>query len=187
MIAALFVQESGIYASIPGIDLWPESRDARLYAGPHPVIAHPPCQRWSTLAHIHKHREGRGFGADDGCFASALSSVERWGGVLEHPRGSGAWPAHRLPEPSPDGWTRNLWRPGWACLVEQGHYGHPAPKATLLYYVGRSPPPPLRWGPSVATTTTIELMSSKGPSRSATPPEFAALLIDLANLSRGTP
>ena len=183
MIAALFVQETGIYASIPGVDIWPESRDARLYAGPHPVIAHPPCQRWSVLAHIHKHRPGRGFGADDGCFASALSSVERWGGVLEHPRGSGAWPAHRLPEPSPDGWTRNLWRPGWACLVEQGHYGHPAPKATLLYYVGPVAPPPLRWGPSGATGR-IDLMPGQGPRRSATPPEFAALLIDLANLSR---
>jgi len=180
MIAALFVQPNGIYSRMEGVDPWPESRDARTYAGPWSVVGHPPCDRWSCLAHIHKHRPGKGMGDDGGCFASALASVERWGGVLEHPAGSAAWPAFRLPEPAEGGaWQRSLFRPGWSCLVEQGHYGHPAPKATLLYFVGPKEPPPLRWGPSGATGR-IDLMPSAGPRRSATPEPFARLLVSLA-------
>lgn len=45
MIAALFVETNGCYFNQPGIDPWDIKRDACLYAGPHPVIAHPPCQR----------------------------------------------------------------------------------------------------------------------------------------------
>ena len=146
-VAALYVQPTGIYSRIPGVDLWPEGRDARTYAGPLPVVAHPPCDRWSRLAHIHKHRPGKGMGDDGGCFAAALAAVERWGGALEHPAGSAAWPAFGLPEPAEGGvWRRSLFRPGWSCLVEQGHYGHPAPKATLLYFVGPSEPPPVAMG-----------------------------------------
>ena len=183
MVAALYVQPNGIYSHMEGVDPWPESRDARTYAGPHPVVAHPPCERWSRLAHIHKHRAGKGMGDDGGCFAAAVAAVERWGGVLEHPAGSDAWPAFRLPEPGEGGaWRRSLFRPGWSCLVEQGHYGHPAPKATLLYFVGPCEPPPLRWGPSGATGR-IDLMPSAGPRRSATPEPFARLLVSLARLS----
>lgn len=45
-IAALYVQRNGIYWNRPDIDAWDEQRDARLYDGPLPVVAHPPCQRW---------------------------------------------------------------------------------------------------------------------------------------------
>jgi hypothetical protein len=46
MIAALFVETNGCYFNLPGVDPWDINRDARKYAGPHPVVAHPPCQRW---------------------------------------------------------------------------------------------------------------------------------------------
>ena len=46
MVAALFVETNGIYFGLPNIDPWDKQRDARLYPGPHPVIAHPPCERW---------------------------------------------------------------------------------------------------------------------------------------------
>ena len=39
MIAALFVERGGVYWNQPGVDPWDEERDARLYAGPWPVIA----------------------------------------------------------------------------------------------------------------------------------------------------
>jgi hypothetical protein len=46
MIAALYVETDGAYFGVPGVDPWDEARDARRYAGPHPIVAHPPCQRW---------------------------------------------------------------------------------------------------------------------------------------------
>lgn len=83
MVAALFVQKGGCYYGIDGVDPWPEERDARLYAGPWPVVAHPPCERWGRYwsggpsARVKRLR-----GDDGGCFASALASVRRWGGGL---------------------------------------------------------------------------------------------------------
>lgn len=179
MIAALYVDATGIYSNRADVDSWDVTRDARLYAGPWSVVAHPPCERWSRLAAIH----GR-IGEDGGTFASALAAVETWGGVLEHPAGSFAWPAHGLPAPpASGGWVRSLWSRGWACHVEQGHYGHEAPKATWLYYVGAQPPPSLTWGPSGATGR-IELMPSAGPRRRRTPPPFADVLLDMARQAR---
>lgn len=39
MIAALFVQRGGVYFGLDDVDPWDESRDARRYAGPYPVVA----------------------------------------------------------------------------------------------------------------------------------------------------
>jgi len=49
VVAALFVQIPGIYSGREDTEAWGEEDDARLYRGPHPVIAHPPCARWSRL------------------------------------------------------------------------------------------------------------------------------------------
>ena len=46
MIAALYVESGGAYFGLQGVDPWDEVRDARLYAGPHAIVAHPPCQRY---------------------------------------------------------------------------------------------------------------------------------------------
>ena len=88
MIAALYVQRDGCYYGIPDVDPWDEERDARLYAGPHPVVAHPPCERWGRYWNGGPSaRVPRKLGDDSGCFAAALASVRKWGGVLEHPDG----------------------------------------------------------------------------------------------------
>ncbi len=144
-VAALFVDPRGSYAGLPDVDMWDEARDARLYAGPWPVVAHPPCSRWCRLAGLVEARYGHKRGDDGGCFASALESVRLWGGVLEHPAYSDAWIAFRLPEPNRGGgWQRGLCG-GWSCHVEQGRYGHPAKKATWLYAFGCELPG-MRWG-----------------------------------------
>jgi len=44
-VAALYVARGGAYWNLPDVDPWDVERDARLYAGPWAVIAHPPCQR----------------------------------------------------------------------------------------------------------------------------------------------
>jgi hypothetical protein len=139
MIAALFVEKGGAYWDLPGVDPWDEARDARTYAGPWPVVAHPPCQRWGKLwagspIHIKRTGERKTKGDDGGCFAAAIAAVRRWGGVLEHPWGSGAWPHFGLNTPHRDGrWVVADWFGGWTCCVEQGRYGHYARKPTMLY------------------------------------------------------
>lgn len=149
MIAALFVAANGIYFGTPDlIDPWDEARDARKYAGPYPVVAHPPCQRWGALAAVNYARWGGEHnrpGNDGGCFSSALRSVIQYGGVLEHPAKSKAFKAHGIPEPAGVGWKRAGLH-DWVCIVWQSAYGHRANKATWLYYHGRNPPHDLNWG-----------------------------------------
>jgi hypothetical protein len=144
MIAALYVQRDGHYFGLDGVEPWDEVRDARTYQGPHPVVAHPPCTRWGQLAYIVQKRYGYKVGDDGGCFKAALAAVRRWGGVLEHPAFSYAWPAFGLPRPPRSGWQQTTCG-GWVCQVSQGAYGHRARKLTWLYYVGKNPPPPVDW------------------------------------------
>ena len=106
MIAALYVERDGVYSGLADVNVWDKSRDARLYEGPWPVVAHPPCARWSRLAGFCEARYGLERGADGGCFAAALAAVRRFGGVLEHPAYSAAWDTFGLPEPLVvAGWT----------------------------------------------------------------------------------
>jgi hypothetical protein len=149
LIAALYVSPRGPYAGLPGVEIWDESRDARLYAGPHPIVAHPPCERWGRYWHGGPSaRVRRVKGDDGGCFAAALSAVRTWGGVLEHPAASSAWREFGLRcPPRAGGWVVADWEGGWTCCVDQGHYGHRAQKATWLYAVG-VPLPILTWGKS---------------------------------------
>lgn len=145
-VAALYVDPAGAYADMNDVELWDEARDARLYDGPWPVVAHPPCARWSRLAGFVEYVHGYKRGDDGGCFEAALASVRRWGGVLEHPAYSRAWDAFGLPEPLwRGGWTAGTCG-GWSCYVEQGRYGElPVKKATWLYAFGVELPE-LRWG-----------------------------------------
>ena len=80
------MQPSGCYANLPFVDAWPEERDARKYDGNLPVVAHPPCQLWGNLCAVNYSRWGGEHnrpGNDAGCFAAAVESVRRCGGVLE--------------------------------------------------------------------------------------------------------
>lgn len=138
MIAALYVQTNGCYSGLPGVDLWDEARDARLYAGPFPIVAHPPCQRWGRFWHGSTRKPHQfKLGDDKGCFAAALAAVRTWGGVIEHPCDSHAWKFFTLTPPKRFvGWQRADDRGGWTCYVEQGHYGHFSRKPTWLYAIG---------------------------------------------------
>ena len=197
-VAALFVDGSGIYSTLPDVDAWDERRDATHYPGPHPVVAHPPCARWCRLAGLVEARWGHRRGDDGGLFASALESVRRWGGVLEHPAYSLAWDRYDLPRPpTGGGWVRGTCG-GWSCYVEQGRYGHAATKATWLYAYGVTSLPSLRWG-SVKPGTATALVSwcanrvKSGENRprvgkkraAATPLEFALELTQIARHARG--
>lgn len=189
-VAALFVDPTGPYAGRDDVDPWDEERDARKYAGPYPVVAHPPCERWGKFWHRGKGGKRAALGNDGGCFRAALKAVEQWGGVLEHPEGSLAWRCLDLPRPTRlNQWLRGGSRGlgvGWACLVDQGRYGHRAQKRSLLYYVGLDWPHGVDLRPSTSPVLTspntarvgVELMGRR--ERRITPPAFADALIRLA-------
>lgn len=196
MIAALYVEHGGVYYGIEGVEPWglPE-RDARLYAGPWPVVAHPPCHLWTNLAAVNFKRYGGEHnrpGNDGGCFNAALKAVWQFGGVLEHPAESRAWEAFGLLKPSRKrGWTHFV-RHGewdtWVCEVWQSAYGHKARKRTWLYYVGEKRPPELDWTREPGTHQ-CGWFDRKKPTlgkreASATPVAFRDLLIQLAENSR---
>lgn len=191
MIAALFVDERGPYVGLPDVEVWGVSRDARIYAGPHPVVAHPPCERWCRLSGLVEARWGHKRGDDGGCFAAALAAVRRWGGVLEHPADSAAWSAFDLNKPPcGGGWVVADWHGGWTCRVDQGQYGHRARKATWLYACS-SWLPSLHWGRSTGRMVVSWCRNRFDDDRprigkreaSATPLPFRDILLEIARRS----
>ena len=196
-VAALFVSPTGPYFGRPDVDPWDEARDARLYVGNLPVVAHPPCQLWVNLAAVNWKRYKRQTpawypgGTDEGCFEAALNSLFTHCGVLEHPAFSWAWREFELPTPlygdHGHGWTSNA-NGLWVCEVWQSAYGHRAQKRTWLLYVGKQPPFELRWE-RPAGTHQVGWFDREKPTvgkREAyeTPPAFAETLIALARHSR---
>lgn len=205
MIAALYVQTNGCYYDMDEVDPWDQHRDARTYAGPWPVVAHPPCQRWGRMWKGSPINIKRGkvekLGDDGGCFAAALKSVRLYGGVIEHPEHSHAWAHFGINKPPRQGgWVKADECGGWTCRVEQGQYGHYAPKPTWLYAIGCDLPE-LKWGVNkvpddafpadvvarrgIAYCRRTGLMSFKGGGkdsapRIATPLEFRDMLISMA-------
>lgn len=196
MIQALFVDPKGSYpARLGPANCWDEKRDARQYAGLWAVIAHPPCTRWCRLAGLVEARWGYKRGDDGGCFAAALATVRRVGGVIEHPAYSKAWDAYGLPKPvTGGGWLRGECG-GFSCYVEQCRYGHAAKKATWLYVFGldESELPALRFGhnPDAKSTHLVSWCGNRvasGEKRprlgkaaaNRTPPEFLEVLISIA-------
>jgi len=197
-VAALYVLDGGPYFGIDGVDPWPESRDARLYAGPWPVVAHPPCERWGNYWNGGPSAKvKRKLGDDGGCFAAALHAVRTYGGVLEHPANSRAWQWFGMNRPPiTGGWVNADFEGGWTCCVAQGSYGHRAEKMTWLYANGVVDLPALRWGRTpgrcalddeyargrdpayVAKVGIIQRMSKR--QRAESPTEFRDLLLSIA-------
>lgn len=210
-IAALYVATGGPYFNLPGVRPYDEDEDARMYGGPWPVVAHPPCQRWSRMwkgqpGNIKAGKVERK-GDDKGCFKSALFDVRRFGGVLEHPWLSHAWAHFGLSKPPRSGgWVKADDHGGWTCCVEQGRYGHYCAKPTLLLVYGLKFEvlPELRWGVSPPPTEAdfppeavakhgldyckrAGVMAFKGGGKDSaprihTPPEFRDLLIEMARI-----
>lgn len=199
MIAALYVENGGCYYGLPNVDPWDEERDAREYAGPHPVVAHPPCQRWGRFWHGSTRKPHQyQLGDDGGCFSSALASVRQFGGVLEHPADSRAWSHFGLNAPPRNGhWIAADFEGGWTCYIEQGFYGHESRKPTWLY-AHSVDLPALTWGrgeqripqwmidrygyEKARRIGVVAMVGGKDKTRirNATPAEFRDLLIGIA-------
>lgn len=191
MIAALYVDPRGPYASMPGVDAWDKARDARRYNGPHPVVAHPPCGPYGTMRHA---------STDDASLAlRAVEQVRAYLGVLEHPRGSRLWDACELPRP---GEPTDAFG-GFTVAVEQVSWGHVARKPTWLYLVrvdrglleittrrGGTPthcvarPSKRTVREQRITWPSAKLKATSSEINRRTPPEFAAWLVMLARSAR---
>ncbi len=177
-LAALFVRSDSVYFDL-GLDCWDAARDARSYTGPGAVICHPPCRTWGVM----RNWPGAVERPDEKALAPlAVEFVRRFGGVLEHPYQSALWPACGLPHP---GGVRDAWG-GFTLLVDQGWWGHPAPKPTYLYVVGCEP--------GQVPDIPVQLQRAGGrvlslpvADRERTPVEFARWLITLASLCSVTP
>ena len=128
MIAALYVDRAlGPYEAMPSVDVWDATRNAKLYPGPWPVIAHPPCGPWSRLSHLCTKQ-------DPECGPVAVAQVRAFGGILEHPADSKLWNHCNLPRPG------DLPRDGlWALEVDQCRWGHKARKRTWLLFAQIAP------------------------------------------------
>ena len=174
-VAALYVDKLGPYPKLPNVDCWDEQRDARLYAGPHPVVAHPPCGPWSRLRFFCKHQP-------KDLAPLAVEQVRRWGGVLEHPQASKLWDHCNLPLPGglPDEFG------GWSVEVDQVSWGHRARKTTWLYIVGVRPSSVtfLRGGTPThcvnSRNRNTHLLELSAAGRRRTPPSFAEFLVSIA-------
>ena len=131
-------------------------------------------------------------GNDGGCFESALSSVNRCGGVLEHPSQTYAWGEFGIKKPTRGCWSKS--GNGWVCEVWQSAYGHKANKATWLYYVGKEKPFDLDWSRPKGTHQ-VGFQDQRGKERNkptlskseanATPEKFKEELYRLAVHSAG--
>jgi len=205
-IAALYVETDGAYFGLEGVEPWDIRREARTYNGPHPIVAHPPCQRWGNFWHGSTRKPHQfNLGDDGGCFEAAFLCLNRFGGVLEHPAGSRAWKHFGIPTPPREGgWIKVPSQTHqslmWTCEVSQGHYGHLAGKRTWLIAsrLQKEQLPELRWGlceqrlhpralelHGYEKARRIGMMAMVGGKnktriRNATPPEFREVLIDIA-------
>lgn len=167
-VSVFFARSDSCYFDLVA-DVWDLARDARCYPGSLPVVAHPPCRGWGRLSHLAKPRPD-----EKALGLFAVDMVRRYGGVLEHPHASKLWAAAGLPRP---GFTDQFG--GFTILVDQGWWGHPAPKPTWLYWCGcrrvdlGELPVQLRR----AAGRVVDLSDDE---REATPPLFAEWLLDRA-------
>ncbi len=183
-VAALYVDPRDCYAGLDGVEVWDEARDARRYAGPHPVVAHPlGGPAWIAAGKPPKH-----LGDDGGCFRMALDAVRCYGGVLEHPAGSRAWEWFEIGRPKRGlGWSPADFCGGWTCLVDQGHYGHRASKPSMLYAIAPTLPS-LEWSHAVVEPVSRKAgergegncMYLSRRERAATPEPFRDVLLAIA-------
>lgn len=164
VIACLYVAPDSVYFTLPGTDPWPSSRDARNYAGPHPIIAHPPCGHWGKYRHRCK-QPGRD------CLDAALRQLVAHGGIVEHPLGS---PVESRIHPLFDRLDIRILR------IDQARFGHPSLKPTILIFAGCRPRPL----PPPATRMLRPLEHLTHRQRTATPKEFALWLLDSARCSQ---
>lgn len=192
-VAVLFARADSIYKTLPGCDVYDIERDARTWPGGCPVVAHPPCRTWGTLAHLFAHPEG-----ERDLAPWAVEQVREFGGVLEHPSKSRLWPEMGLPSVG----ERDSFG-GWTMAIHQSDFGHRAEKKTRLYIVGCDPWDVPEFPIALGKTTHVISQNRTLPGgvrlrkgmpgwrpdvpeaeQEHTPPDLASWLVELASRCR---
>lgn len=181
-VAALYVDPRGPYPRLVR-EWYDEARDARTYAGPWPIVAHPPCGPWGVMAEKCVHQ-------DPELAPLAVEQVRRFGGVLEHPRASRLFEHCGMPLP---GWLPDAWG-GRTIEVDQVAWAHSCRKPTWLYVVGvqfihgirrDGEPTHQIWGSrQPGNRHRSDLKAANLRMRRRTPEPFAVWLLDLAASSQ---
>ena len=168
-----------------GLDCWDIERDARLWPGGNPCIAHPPCRAWGQLSQMAKPRPD-----EKELAIYSIEMIRKHGGVLEHPRGSRLWKHMNLPMPGQvDEYG------GFTVCLDQFSFGHKAKKRSLIYICGCQltdlPPIPICLD-AVMYTVSSKIKKYTGrrvkkeitkKEREETPIDFAKWLINVAQLT----
>jgi hypothetical protein len=182
MISILFVAKNSVYKTMTDsagepLDCWDEERDAMKWPGGNPIVAHPPCRLFSALSHMSSAP------VEEKRLAYwAVDQVRQYGGVLEHPARSKLWRDEILPLPG----ESDQW--GISVSLPQFWFNHPGMKWTWLYICGATfndlPTVPMRLGfpEDVFAGGSRKYVpgSRHGGIRSATPPDFARWLVQVA-------
>lgn len=133
-VACLFVRSDSLYKNMGDddeIECFDADRDALTFEcdreGGVPVVAHPPCRGWGSLAHMSNATE-----EEKRLAFFAIDCVRNNGGVLEHPAHSKLFSVCHLPKPGeqPDRFG------GFTIEINQWEMGHVAHKVTWLYVCG---------------------------------------------------
>jgi hypothetical protein len=178
-VAVLFARQDSVYKAFDNLDVYDIDRDARIYSGNLPIVAHLPCRAWGKLKHFAKPRPG-----EKELAIFAINTVRKNGGVLEHPSGSSLWNDQNLP--APGAIDQFL---GYTLIVNQHWFGHRAEKRTMLYIVGCNKEDlPLFTARNDKPTHVVnnsKTSKNKRPEiskaeREKTPVEFAKFLIEIA-------
>jgi hypothetical protein len=106
IVAALWLRSDSNYLAVPGVECYDLPRDAYTYAGPWPVIAHPPCGPHGRYRAVSRQDRQAGY--------LALELATRYGGVVEQPASSSLFLGGQV--------------------VRQHDFGHPSEKMTRLFW-----------------------------------------------------
>lgn len=179
MIPVLFTQENSNYNKFEIFDCYDLQRNALSFSGRIPVIAHPPCRKFSKL---------RGLStapiSEKKLAFFALSKVRQFGGILEHPRSSTLWLNGNF---NLDGYVDSYGR--FLRSVDLSWFGFPARKNTMLYFCGiapgQLPPFPISLNAITHTISSSYKSEKKEISknmRSTTPLRMIEYFIEVMNV-----
>lgn len=180
-IPILFTMQNSNYALFENADCYDIKRDALTCTSDSAFVAHPPCRSWGRLRKFANVVPGEHLLA-----VWSVFRLWRYGGVLEHPAGSGLWKLLNLPLPG-SGYD---FRGGFSISFNQSWFGFKCEKNTWLYIVGCSlsdiPSMPLNFNAVSHTICSTSRATSKKEisknKRSETVPALCEYLISICEI-----